>query len=72
MAKHDKAIYRAVCKSLDGIFKTHGDGAATCINRYMRIRVETRQKERRIADLESELGELKKTESISRKRPYVV
>lgn len=66
--KHDPATYRATCKSLDALFKAHGDDAATCVNRYMRIRTETRQKERRIAELESELGDLKKVESVSRKR----
>ena len=66
--KHDPATYRAVCKSLDVLFKEHGDSANTCINRYMRIRCETRQKERRVAELESELRDLKKVDSVSRKR----
>ena len=66
--RHDPAVYREVCKSLDAIFKKHGDPAATCVNRYLRIRTETRQKERRIAELEAELGDLKKVDSISRKR----
>jgi len=66
--KHDPATYRAACKSLDALFKEHGDSAGTCINRYLRIRTETRQKERRIAELETELGDLKKVDSVSRKR----
>lgn len=66
--KHDPVAYRAVAKALDGLFKTHGDGAGTCIGRYMRIRTETRQKERRIAELEAELGDLRKVESVSRRK----
>ncbi len=66
--RHDPAVYRAVCKSLDALFKEHGDKAGTCINRYRRIRTETRQTEQRIAELESELGDLKKVDSISRKQ----
>ena len=66
--KHDPAIYRDVCKSLDALFKQHGDKAGPCINRYMRIRKEKRQKERRIAELEAELGDLKKVESVSRRK----
>ena len=66
--KHDPAIYRAVCKSLDLLFKTHGDDVATCVNRYMRIRSQTKVKQRRIAALEAELGDLKKVESVSRRK----
>ncbi len=66
--RHDPATYRAVCKSLDALFKEHGDSANTCINRYLRIRRETRQKEQRVAELEAELRDLKKVESVSRKR----
>lgn len=66
--RHDPSIYRAVCKSLDTLFKVHGDKAGTCIRRYLRIRTETRQTERRIAMLESELGDLKKVDTLSRKR----
>ncbi len=66
--KHNPAIYRAVCKSLDLLFKTHGDDAAICINRYMRIRSETRTKQRRVAELEAELADLKKVESVSRRK----
>lgn len=66
--RHDPAIYRAVCKSLDTLFKEHGDKTNTCINRYLRIRTETRITKRRIAELEAELGDLKKVDSISRRQ----
>lgn len=57
--KQDPDVFKAVSTALDKLFKTHGDGVATCVNRYMRIRGQTRQKKRRIAKLESELKELK-------------
>ena len=66
--KYDAVVYRETCKVLDALFKKHDEAAATCVNRYMRIRRETIQKERRIAELEAELGDLKKVDSISRKR----
>lgn len=66
--KHDPTIYREVSKTLDHLFNKHGDGAAYCINRYIRIRSETRVKERRIAELEAELVDLKKIDSISRRK----
>ena len=66
--KHDPVVYRETCKVLDALFKKHGEPAATCVRRYMRIRTETAQKQRRIAELEAELGDLKKVDSISRKR----
>ena len=66
--KTNPTIYRAVCPVLDGLFKEHGDQVGTCINRYLRVRRETRQTERRIAELECELTELKKVDTISRKK----
>lgn len=66
--RHDPKIYRDICTLLDAVFKKHGDDAQTCINRYLRIRTETRVKERRISELEAELKDLRKVDSISRKR----
>lgn len=66
--KHDPTIYREVCKALDQLFRKHGNVAATCVNRYIRIRSETRAKEQRIAFLEAELMDLKKVDSISRRK----
>lgn len=66
--KHDPAAYRAVCISLDSLFQKHGDKAGTCIRRYMRIKTETEQTSRKIAELEAELGDLKKVDQLSRKR----
>lgn len=66
--KHNPAVYRSVCNSLNTLFKTHGDSVATCVNRYMRIRTETQQKENRIKELEDELGNLKKVDNLSRKK----
>lgn len=68
MRKHNPATYRAVRVSLDLLFRKHGEGAATCINRYLRIRTETRKKKRLIAELESELSTLRKDASASRKK----
>jgi hypothetical protein len=66
--RSDPTIYRAVCSTLDALFKEHGDKVGTCINRYLRVRRETRQTENRIAELESELAGLKKVDSISRQK----
>lgn len=65
--RHDPKVYREVCTSLDALFRKHGDKAATCINRYLKIRRETEQKEARIEELEEELESLKKVDSLSRK-----
>ncbi len=64
----DPQIYRGVCKSMDAIFAKDGDAALTCINRYLRIRSETRATENRIANLEAELKDLKKVDSIDRQK----
>jgi len=66
--KQDPTIYREVTITLDSVFKKYGEKAASAINRYMRIRQETRQKQQRIEELESELGELKKVDSLARRR----
>ncbi len=66
--RSDPAIYREVCSTLDALFKEYGDKTGTCINRYLRVRRETHQTESRIAELESELADLKKVDSISRKK----
>jgi len=66
--RSDPTIYREVCSVLDTLFKDHGDKVGTCINRYLRVRRETRQTENRIAELESELAGLKKVDSISRRK----
>lgn len=64
----DPVIYRAVCTVLDKLFKDHGYKAGTAIRRYLRIRSETAAKKSRIAELEDELGVLKKVDTLSRKR----
>ena len=66
--RHDPVTYRNVCASLDDLFKRHPDSAATAIRRYLRIRSETATKQARIAALEEELGQLKKVDTLSRKR----
>lgn len=66
--RSDPAIYREVCSVLDALFKEHGDKTGTCINRYLRVRRETRQTESRITELESELDQLKKVDSIGRRK----
>ncbi len=66
--KADPKIYREVCKAMDAIFVRHGDPALTCVNRYLRIRTETRATEKRIARLEAELKDLRKVDSIDRQK----
>jgi len=66
--KHDPVTYRAVCTILDRLFRDHPKKAGTAIRRYMRIRQETAAKESRIAELEDELGVLKKVDTLSRKK----
>ena len=55
-------VYRDVSKTLDAMFQKHGPRALTSINRYLRVRRETAQKEGRISELEVELANLKKVE----------
>ena len=66
--RHDVPTYRAVCPTLDKLFKDHGDKAGTAIRRYLRIRQESHAKQTRIDALECELEELKRVETISRKK----
>lgn len=58
--KHDKKIYDAVAKVLNALIKTHGEKATSAINRYVRIQRERKQKNKRVAELQSELKELNK------------
>ncbi len=64
MRRHDPAAYREISKTLDTVFRKHGSKALTCINRYLRVRRKTAQKEDRISELEGELANLKKVETV--------
>lgn len=66
--RHDIKTYQEICPVLDKLFKQHGKKTATAINRYLRIRTETNQTERRIDELETELRDLKKVDSLARRR----
>ena len=58
--KHDPAIYSELKKFLDGFFKKHGAAALWAVNRYMRLRRQTKKRQKEIRQLEKELAELKK------------